>query len=107
MAKKALVSYIESSGNIPEGKRVLEVVEAGQEFEVHSNLKWLDCPDNVIGPNKYWYNPLTNSFKKLPEAIDPVEQAGMIAQDLTANPIVDLEKYVWDWDTETWSKVAK
>jgi len=43
MAKKALVSTIEIAGNPANpGNRVIEVVDAGQEFETHSSLQWHD-----------------------------------------------------------------
>jgi hypothetical protein len=47
MAKKALVSTLEPRGKDNSGYRVVEVVEAGNEFEVHSNLQWKDCADTV------------------------------------------------------------
>ena len=96
MTKRALVSTIETAGNPANpGNRVLEVVDAGQEFEVHSSLQWHDCPDNVES-FKYWWKD--NTFKPLPEA---VAQVGTLAVDDDGNP---TEEYIWDWDTETWSK---
>jgi len=97
MAKKALVSTIEIAGNPANpGNRVLEVVDAGQEFETHSNLQWHDCPDNVES-FKYWWKD--GAFKKLPAAVDAVATAGELAVDDDGNP---TEKYVWDWDTDSW-----
>ena len=101
MAKKALVSTIEVSGNPTNlGNRVLEVVEVGQEFQTHPDLQWHDCDDTVESFN-YWYKDGT--FKKLPEAVNPVEAAGELAVDADGNP---TEQHIWDWDTETWSKQA-
>ena len=99
MAKKALVSTIEPRGKDNSGYRVLEVVEAGNEFETHPNLQWHDCA-NTVEMDKYWYDPSTNSFKKLPESVDP-STAGKLAVDEEGNKI---EYYLWDWDTESWSK---
>ena len=101
MAKKALVSTIEPRGKDNAGYRVLEVVDAANTFETHTNLVWHDCSDTVE-MDKYWFNPATNSFKKLPEAVDP-STAGELAVDAEGNP---TEHYVWDWDSETWSKQA-
>ena len=101
MAKKALVSTIEPRGKDNAGYRVLEVVDAANTFEVHSNLQWHDCADTVE-IDKYWFNPATNSFKKLPVAVDAVATAGELAVDAEGN---FTELYEWDWDTETWSKV--
>ena len=98
MAKKALVSTIELDGD--NGNRVLEVVEAGNEFETYTNLQWKDCSDSVE-KDKYWWKPSTSEFKKLPEAVER-STAGELAVDEQGNP---TEAYRWNWDTETWSKV--
>jgi hypothetical protein len=103
MTKKALVSTIEPRGKDNLGYRVLEVVEIGNEFEVHPNLQWIDCPD-YVELDKYWFNPNTSEFKKLPEAINPVELLGELAVNDEGKI---TEKYVWDWDKDTWTKVAR
>jgi len=100
MTKKALVSSIEPRGKDEAGYRVLEVVEIGNTFEVHSNLQWHDCPDTVE-MDKYWFNPNTLEFKKLPEAVEQ-STAGELAVDEEGKP---TEAYEWNWDTETWTKV--
>ena len=100
MAKKALVSTIEPKGKDDAGYRVLEVVDAANTFEVHSNLQWHDCAD-AVEMDKYWYDPASSSFKKLPEAVDQLT-AGELAVDEAGNP---TEAYEWNWDTESWSKV--
>lgn len=93
MTKKALVSALEPAGNIPEGRRVLEVVDTGQEFEIYSGLgTWIDCPDTVEGLDKNWYNPITQQFKKTPVGAFPGD--GIPGEN---------EENVFDWDTETWS----
>ena len=104
MAKKALVSTIEPRGKDNAGYRVLEVVDAANTFEVHSNLQWHDCADTVE-MDKYWYDPTSSSFKKLPAAVVP-STAGELAMDDTQDPPVPTEQYVWDWDNEVWTKVA-
>lgn len=101
MAKKALVSTIEPRGKDNAGYRVLEVVDAANTFETHSNLQWKDCADTVE-MDKYWWDPATSAFKKLPEAVDQ-STAGELAVDADGNP---TEQYVWDWDNEVWTKVA-
>ena len=100
MAKKALVSTIEPRGKDNAGYRVLEVVDAANTFETHSNLQWKDCADTVE-MDKYWWDPATSAFKKLPEAVAQ-STAGELAVDAEGNP---TEAYEWNWDTETWSKV--
>lgn len=99
MAKKALVSTIEPRGENDSGYRVLEVVETGNEFNVHSSLQWKDCADTVE-TDMYWWKPSTSEFKKLPEAVAQ-STAGELAEDADGNP---TEEYVWNWDTEIWSK---
>ena len=101
MAKKALVSTIEPRGKDNAGYRVLEVVDAANTFETHSNLQWKDCADTVE-MDKYWWDPATSAFKKLPEAVEQ-STAGELAVDADGNP---TEHYVWDWDSESWSKQA-
>jgi hypothetical protein len=100
MAKKALVSTIEPRGKDDAGYRVLEVVDAANTFETHSNLQWHDC-DDTIEMDKNWFDPATNTFKKLPEAVEQ-STAGELAVDAEGNP---TEAYEWNWDTESWSKV--
>lgn len=100
MAKKALVSTIEPRGKNNSGYRVLEVVDAANTFEVHSNLQWHDCADTVE-MDKYWYDPVSSSFKKLPEAVDQ-STAGELAVDEEGNKI---ETYEWNWDNAVWTKV--
>jgi len=102
MAKKALVSTIEPRGRDNAGYRVLEVVDAANTFETHTNLQWKDCA-NTVEMDKYWWDPATSAFKKLPEAVDQ-STAGELAMDDTQDPPVPTEQYVWDWDSETWSK---
>jgi hypothetical protein len=43
------------------------------------NLQWKDCADTVE-MDKYWYDPSTSAFKKLPEAVDQ-STAGELAVD--------------------------
>ena len=98
MSKKALVSTVEPEGD--NGHRVLEIVEAGSEFEVHSDLVWKDCPDSIT-QSDYWWKPSTSEYKKLPHTVDK-STAGTLATDADGNP---TEEYVWDWDNEVWTKV--
>ena len=100
MAKKALVSTVEPRGKDDSGYRVLEVVDAANTFETHSSLQWHDCADIVEG-DKYWYDPVSSSFRKLPVSVDQ-STAGELAVDAEGNL---TETYEWNWDTETWSKV--
>ena len=101
MAKKALVSKIEPRGKDNSGYRVVEVVELGNEFEVHLNLQWKDCPD-AVEMDEYWFDPSNNTFKKLPEAVDQ-STAGELTVDAHGNP---TETYEWNWDNAVWSRVA-
>lgn len=100
MAKKALVNTNEFIGKDRSGYRVVEVVDATNTFETHSSLEWKDCSDSIIA-DMYWWDPSISQFKKLPAAVDPVETAGELAVDSDGN---ETEKYIWNWDTETWSK---
>jgi hypothetical protein len=101
MAKKALVSTTEARGENDSGYRVVEVVDSANTFDVHSSLEWKDCSDSVA-VDLYWWKPSSSEFKKLPEAVDQ-STAGDLAEDSDGNP---TEEYVWNWDTETWSKQA-
>ena len=100
MAKKALISNLEPRGKDNSGFRVVEVVDAANIFEVHSNLEWKDCADTVER-DLYWYDPSVSSFKKMPEAVEQ-STAGELAVDAEGNP---TEAYDWDWDNEVWTKV--
>lgn len=101
MAKKALVSTIEPDGKDNSGYRVLDVIESNNTFEVHSNLQWKDCPD-TIEMDKYWFDSISNTFKKLPHAVDAITTVGELSTDVDGNP---TEKYEWNWDAESWSKI--
>lgn len=100
MTKKALISLLEPQGPNNEGYKVLEVLDANNTFETDSNFEWKDCPDNVE-MHLYWWNPSTNLYKKLPEAVEK-STAGDLNIDEEGN---HTEDYEWNWDTETWSKV--
>lgn len=73
MAKKALVSTTEPRGKDDAGYRVLEVVDAANTFETHSSLEWKNCADTVE-MDKYWWDPVSSLFKKMPEAVDQSTQ---------------------------------
>lgn len=98
MSKKALVSTVEPDGD--NGNRVLDIVEVGNTFDVHSDLVWKDCSDSVT-QGDYWWKPSTSEFKKLTHTVDQ-STAGELAVDGDGNP---TEAYEWNWNTETWSKV--
>jgi hypothetical protein len=104
MAKKALVSTIEPRGKDNAGYRVLEVVDAANTFETHTNLQWKDCADTVE-MDKYWWDPATSAFKKLPEAVDTSTAGELATTTNEAGETVPTEAYEWNWDTESWSKV--
>jgi hypothetical protein len=100
MAKKALISTIESRGQDNRGYRVVEVVDSGNEFEVHSSLQWKDCSD-TIEVDLHWFDPTNNTFRKMPHFVDQ-STAGKLAVDAEGNL---TEEYEWSWATDTWSKV--
>lgn len=105
MAKKALISTVEPRGKNDSGYRVLEVVEPGNEFEVHSSLYWADC-DDTVESFKYWWDPASSSFKKLPEALEKPNDEELASTGITdeTGKLIPAEKYVWDWDNEVWTK---
>ena len=39
--------------HLPEPGRICEVVEIGQEFEVHNNFQWVDVPDDTTIADTY------------------------------------------------------
>lgn len=98
MAKKALISKIEPRGQNNSGYRVAEVVESGNEFEIHANFEWKDCPDNVE-QDVHWFDPNSNTYRKLPDtSILPNEELSVDEQgNLT-------EHWAWNWDNESWYK---
>ena len=46
-----------------EGYRVAQVEQ--QEFEVALPLFWVDCDDTIVA-DKFWFDPIDNSFKEIP-----------------------------------------
>jgi hypothetical protein len=57
---KALISPNEVR---EQGYRVAQVEQ--QEFEVALPLFWVDCDDTIV-TDKYWFDPIDNSFKEIP-----------------------------------------
>jgi hypothetical protein len=69
-------------------------------LKVHTNLQWKDCADTVE-MDKYWYDPSSSAFKKLPVAVDQ-STAGEIIFDAEDNPTESIRMGL-GYD-ETWSK---
>jgi hypothetical protein len=69
---KALISSEEKiySNNEIIGCRVVQVCE--NEFDVHENLFWIDCNDDIVA-DKFYYSP-NNEFIELPIPEIPVTQ---------------------------------
>jgi hypothetical protein len=69
--KSALISPIEDVvdpiSKLKIGVRICEVVEKGNEFEVHPSLYWIDCADEVKA-NKYYLSDSTGSIELTPVA---------------------------------------
>jgi len=92
MTKKALISTIEGTAT---AQRVVEVVDVGNEFDVHSNLVWKDCADDITAEH-HLYNSETNTFYKDTTILDQqVADAGVIDEN--------TQRYVWDYDTNSWT----
>jgi hypothetical protein len=84
---KALISSNEkiyNSNNEIIGCRVAEIFE--NDFEVHEDLFWVDCDNNVVANE--WYYSLNNEFIKLEKNSEPtkltVEQIQTQLEFLTA-----------------------
>lgn len=91
MTKKALVSTVEGEST---AQRITEVVDVGNEFEVHSSLVWKDCADDVTP--EHFYNSETNTFFKDNTLLNQqIADAGVI-NDTT-------HRYVWNASTSSWS----
>lgn len=58
---KALISKVEPREN---GYRVAQTCET--EFEVNSNLFWVDCTDDVVA-DQFWYDPADQTIKPMPQ----------------------------------------
>lgn len=101
MAKKALIHKTDKRGQDLRGYRITDVVNIGDEFEVHSDFEWVDCSDTVE-IDKYWYDPITSSIRISPRYINPQDTLEALATDSEGNP---TEDYEWDWDNEVWKKV--
>jgi hypothetical protein len=101
MAKKALVSTVEPKGKDVRGYRVAQVVEANETFEVYTDFEWKDCP-NHVEQDMYWYDPVTESYKKTPESTDQPDESELAVDE---NNYV-IEQFVWDWDAEAWTTEA-
>lgn len=69
--KKILVTneIIYGPNNEILGKRLLDVVESGNEFEVPSDMYWIDFPDNLDSLANYYYNEDTNTIELVPLTI--------------------------------------
>lgn len=90
MSKKALVAI---NGLELEEHEVVQVEDTTNIFEVHPNLQWIDCDDNVVAFD-YIYNNITNTFHEHPTKIQQREQAGII-DETTHRYIYDKVNNVW------------
>lgn len=91
MAKKALISKIEPRGQNDSGYRVAEVVDVGQEFEVHApDLYWADCEDSIQQDINYW-DPTTSSY-----LLEPM----YVPYPDTTLP--EDEQWVWNYSSQQW-----
>lgn len=55
MALRGLIHITDNDDiNGPGYGRICDIVEAGNEFEVHSDFEWVDLPDNTVSQDKYF-----------------------------------------------------
>lgn len=73
---KALISPIEPRQT---GYRVAQVSE--QEFLVAEPLFWINCSDEIVA-DQYWYDPVDQTIKLLPETVPQSQPISTGAQDL-------------------------
>jgi len=67
------------------GVRVCDVVEKGNEFEVHPSLYWMDCSDE-IEQHKYYLSDTTGNIELTPIApIFRPTTAPIIVEDIVDN----------------------
>jgi hypothetical protein len=59
--------------HIQEPGRICEVVDLGQEFEVHENFIWVDVPDDTTTADTYNENGTITKF-------DPISVPGFVEQ---------------------------
>ena len=94
MSKKALVLI---NGIEAEEHSVVQVEDATNIFEVHPNLQWIDCDDNVVAYD-YIYNNITKTFHEHPTKIKQKEEAGIIDET--------THRYVFDEVNNVWTSEA-
>ena len=100
---KILVSFKEVTGEDSRGYSIVEANSDDITFPVDSNLEWKDTDNTSVAPDYYWYDPITNSCRKEQIYINPEELLGELAVDSEGNK---TEQYVWDWNTDAWTKVS-
>lgn len=55
--------------------RICEVTS--NQFEVHTNLIWVDCEDNIV-PDQFWYDKMTGIISPIQNAEKPLLDADSI-----------------------------
>ena len=101
--KKILISKQEPRGQDLRGYRIVDVQEEGSTYDVESFLEWKDISNDSVQVDYYWYDPDTNTARLEPDYVIPQDTLDELALDAEGNP---TEKYVWNWNTDAWTKEA-
>ena len=101
--KKALIAsneqYTDRYSNVVLGLRIAQITD--EEFEVHTNLFWVDCNDD-INEHDYYYDSSDNTIKKhRDKPIELIEQSERAKRDLMLNELDDVVSNPLRWDSYT------
>ena len=91
-----------------QGNRICDVVEPGQEFEVHKDLVWVDVDDDTVGYKDTWVDnkvvkfvsptiPYTRKraaeYPPMGDQLDALYHAGVFPDDMAAQLKAVKDKY--------------
>lgn len=75
---KALISTLEPRET---GYRVAQVELDGNIFPVAEALYWVSCGNDVVA-DKFWFDPIDNTIKAIPEPTEPEQPITQGSQEL-------------------------
>ena len=91
-----------------QGTRICDVVEPGQEFEVHKDLTWVDVADDTVGYKDTWVDnkvvkfvaatvpydrKRVSEYPAIGEQLDGLYHAGVFPDEMAAKLKAVKDKY--------------
>jgi len=90
MALRGLIHITDNGDNTGPGYgRICDIVQAGNEFEVHSDFEWVDLPDGTVSQDKYFKSNSSVVKFNILDVPGYAENAYKVARTIGYKPIGD------------------